>query len=83
LYPHDLSLLILPILGLVLAIVKARTLSPQAARYIPIAFCVPMALMDLKLFGFFLIPYVAMVVLALFLWFPGWFRPRKKEQQTC
>jgi len=82
LYSSDLSLLMLPILGLVLAIVKARTLSPQTARYIPIAFCVPMALMDLKLFGF-LIPYVVMLILAFFLWFPGWFRPRKKEPQTC
>jgi hypothetical protein len=77
LYSSDLSLLILPILGLVLAIVKARTLSLQTARYIPITFCVPMALMDLKLFGF-LIPYVIMVVLALFLWFPGWLKPAWK-----
>ncbi len=70
LYPHDLSLLMLPILGLVLAIVKARTLSPQVARYIPIAFCVPMALMDFISFGF-LIPYLVMALLVLGLWFPG------------
>jgi hypothetical protein len=73
----------LPILGLVLAIVKARTLSPQAARYIPIAFCVPMALMDLKLVGF-LIPYVVMVVLVAGLWFPDrilpWLRLGRKVE---
>jgi hypothetical protein len=69
LYPHDLSLLMLPILGLVLAIVKARILSPHAARYIPIAFCVPMALIYLIPFGF-LIPYLVMAFLVVGLWFP-------------
>jgi hypothetical protein len=66
---YDLNLLMLPILGLVLVIVKARILSPQAAIYIPIAFCIPMALMGLKPFGF-LIPYLVMLVLVVGLWFP-------------
>jgi hypothetical protein len=27
--------------------------------------------------------YLLMLILALFLWFPGWFKPRKKVPEAC
>jgi len=77
-HSHDLSLLLIPALGAATTLAGCRVLSKAL---LPLCASVLLALNDIL--STRIIIYLLMLVLALFLWFPGWFKPRKKEPQTC
>jgi hypothetical protein len=56
-------------------------LSKKDAALLPLCASVLLALNDIP--STKIIIYLLMLALALLLWFPGWFKPRKKEPQTC
>ena len=80
-HSHDLSLLLIPALGAATTLAGCRVLSKKDAALLPLCASVLLALNGIP--STMIIIYLLMLALALLLWFPGWFRLRKKEPQPC
>jgi len=81
LHSHDLSLLLIPALGAATTLASCGVLSQKNAALLPSCVSVLLALNDIP--SSKIMVYLIMLALALLLWFPGWFRLRKKEPQAC
>lgn len=69
LHYHELTLLLLPILGLAIILVEAGVLRPEKSMYLPVAFSLLLLLGDISP-ARFVIPYLVMAFLVVGLWFP-------------
>jgi hypothetical protein len=70
LHYHELTLLLLPILGLAIILVEAGVLRPEKSMYLPVAFSLLLLLGDISP-ARFVIPYLVMAFLVVGLWFSG------------
>jgi hypothetical protein len=68
LHYHDLTLLLLPILGLAILLVEAGVLRHEKSMYLPVAFSLLLLLGDISP-ARFVIPYLVMAFLVVGLWF--------------
>jgi len=78
---HDLSLLLIPALCAATTLADHQVWSRKYAVLLPLGVSLILAVNDVSYIK--TVVYLLMLFLALFLWFPGWFGPRKKELQTC
>jgi len=78
---HDLSLLLIPALGAATKLAINQVWSRRYAVLLPLGASLILTVNDI--YHIYAVIYLLMLALALLLWFPGWFRPRKKEPQTC
>ncbi len=81
LHNHDLSLLLIPALGVASVLVKHRLLSRQYAALLPLGFSLLLAfngILQTKLTF-----YMVMLVLGLLLWVPEWLKANRKEPMVC
>ena len=69
LHYHELTLLLLPILGFAIILVEAGILRPERSMYLPVAFSLLLLLGDISP-ARFVIPYLVMAFLVVGLWFP-------------
>ena len=69
LHYHDLTLLLLPILGFAIILVEAGVLRPEKSMYLPVVFSLLLLLGDISP-ARFVIPYLVMAFLVVGLWFP-------------
>lgn len=80
-HEHDLSLLLIPALGAATTLAVNQVLSRKYAALLPLGVSLILTVNGITYIK--TVVYLLMLALALFLWFPGWFKPRKKEPQTC
>jgi len=78
---HDLSLLLIPALAAATTLAINQVWSRRYAVLLPLGASLILTVNDISYI--YAVIYLLMLILALFLWLPGWFRPRKKDPQTC
>ena len=78
---HDLSLLLIPALAAATTLAIKQVWSRRYAVLVPLGASLILAVNDISYI--YAVIYLLMLALALFLWFPGWFKPRKKEPRVC
>jgi hypothetical protein len=78
---HDLSLLLIPALGAATILALNQVWSRKYAVLLPLGASLILAVNDISYIK--TVVYLLMLVLALFLWFPGWFKSRKKVPEAC
>jgi len=78
---HDLSLLLIPALAAATTLAINRVWSRRYAALLPLGASLILTVNDISYI--YTVIYLLMLALALFLWFPGWFKPRKKEPRVC
>ena len=78
---HDLSLLLIPALGAATTIAINQVWSRRYAVLLPLGASLILTVNDITYI--YAVIYLLMLALALFPWFPGWFKPRKKEPRVC
>jgi len=72
LHYHELTLLLLPILGFAIILVEAGILRPEKSMYLPVAFSILLLLGDIS-YARFVVPYLVMAILVGGLWLPAKF----------
>jgi hypothetical protein len=80
-HEHDLSLLLIPALGAATTLAMNQVFSRKYAALLPLGVSLILTVNVISYIK--TVVYLIMLALALFLWFPGWFKPRKKEPHTC
>ena len=78
---HDLSLLLIPALAASTTLAIKQVWSRRYSVLVPLGASLILAVNDISYI--YAVIYLLMLALALFLWFPGWFKPRKKEPRVC
>jgi len=78
---HDLSLMLIPALGAATMLADHQVWSRKYAVLLPPGVSLILAVNNVSYIK--TVVYLLMLALALLLWFPGWFKPRKKEPQAC
>ncbi|MDO9130166.1 MAG: glycosyltransferase family 87 protein [Anaerolineales bacterium] len=78
---HGLSLLLIPALAAATTLAINQVWSRRYAVLLPLGASLILTVNDISYI--YTVIYLLMLALALFLWFPGWFKPRKKEPRVC
>jgi hypothetical protein len=80
-HSHDLSLLLIPALAAATTLAINQVWSRRYAVLLPLGASLILTVNDISYI--YAVIYLLMLILALFLWFPEWFKPRKKVPEAC